>query len=327
MPAIAEIVRAAKGRRIVMLNEDHLHQQHRAFALQLLKALKQTGFTHFAAETFTANVKESLVDGSPDLQAGVYLFDPFFADLVRQAATLGFVLVPYEERRDQQIQEGTMEEKRLGRESAQASNLAAVLLAEPTSRIFVYAGGSHIEESVGEDGRRWMAGLLAERSRLDPLTVNQVWGTPNSAAKSDSQRYAAVTAKHKLGEPFVVVDDQGYVSDPKFDMIVFHPPSRCTRERPQWQSMNGYRKHCPLKFIQSAETTLFRAFVAKEGDGAIAMDQVLIPAGASHVDLLLPKGEYRITRESESGDHTLGTVSIGSDTGAERVCELTEVRN
>lgn len=324
LPAIAAIVRAARGRRVVMLNEDHTHQQHRAFALQLLRALRRAGFTHFAAETFNVEAPSSMLDGAPDMQTGVYLFDPFFADLARQAAAQGFMLVPYEVRPDQELNSGTGEERRLVRETAQANNLADVLSANESSRVFVYAGAGHITEASEGDGRTWMAEILAKRTGIDPLTVNQDRGTAPLQGTPSHSRYRSITQAHALREPFVVVAEDGFLTDPGFDMIVFHPQVGCVDGRPEWQLMAGYRKRCPLKIEPSAEPTLIRAFVAGESPGSIAMDQVLLPAGTARVTLLLPAGRYRITRQGELQGRSVGMMSVASGEPRAGQCQLTE---
>jgi hypothetical protein len=50
-PAIAEIVARAKRTRVVILDEDHLVPQDRAFGLQVARALRPLGYTFLAVET------------------------------------------------------------------------------------------------------------------------------------------------------------------------------------------------------------------------------------------------------------------------------------
>ncbi len=50
--ALAAIVEASRGHRVVMLNEAHVASRHRAFLGRLVVALRAEGFTHLAAETF-----------------------------------------------------------------------------------------------------------------------------------------------------------------------------------------------------------------------------------------------------------------------------------
>src|SRR5688572_13485606 len=49
--ALGEIVRRARDTRIVIINEAHDTPRHRAFSLEVAKALRPLGYTHLAAET------------------------------------------------------------------------------------------------------------------------------------------------------------------------------------------------------------------------------------------------------------------------------------
>lgn len=314
-PAIAEIVRASAGKQVVMLNEDHYHQLHRAFGLLLLMELSKEGFTHFGAETFGPSLQESMLDRAPDLDTGIYTSDPLYADMTRQAIALGYSLFDYEQRPNQESSVGTPEDQRLARESAQASNIAAVLKANPTARIFIYAGSGHIAESTEPDGREWMALRLKREYEIDPLTVNQVVGTPRSRPELDSAIYHSVSTA--LTHPSIVHLETGPLTVPGFDMVVFHPRQQLVNGRPTWLGMNGYRSPCRVQVKPSRQASLIRAFVATEEPRSIPMDQILISSGAREATLMLPEGSYRLVRESFDDDQALGTwvvnPSIGED--------------
>ncbi|ALN64553.1 hypothetical protein GLA29479_3702 [Lysobacter antibioticus] len=313
-PAVAEIVRASTGKQVVMLNEDHYHQLHRAFGLLLLKELRKAGFTHFGAETFGSTLQESMADGAPDLRTGVYTTDPLYADMTRQAAALGYSLFDYEQRPDQESNDGSPEDQRLARERAQAKNIAAILNGDPTARIFIYAGSGHIAESTEPDGREWMALMLKKEHGIDPLTVNQVLGTPRSRSELDSALYRSVGSA--LSSPSVLQSTTGMLTVPGFDIVVFHPRQLLSDGRPTWLGMNGYRSPCRVQFKPNQQPSLIRAFVASEEPRAIPMDQVLISSGAKEVTLMLPVGRYRLVRETLEGNRALGDAAIQPSKGA-----------
>lgn len=311
VPAIAALVSAANGRRVVMLNEDHVHQQHRAFAYALMKALRAEGFTHFGAETFGQESRESLEDGAPDLKTGVYTTDPLYADLARQAKALGYSLFDYEQREDQTPATGSPEEQRLARERAQAGNIAGILNADPKARLFVYAGAGHIAESDDADGRIWMAQLLKEQVGTDPLTINQVYGTPRSDPGKDSSDFLTAERLGPIPAASVVMTPSGPLRAPGFDLTVFHPREHLKNGRPQWLTMDGYRLPCRITIRPGAKETMARAFLSSEPPNAIPMDQVLIPPRARSATLMLPMGEYRIVRQTIDADRLLGVGRIG----------------
>ncbi|WP_223618878.1 hypothetical protein [Lysobacter sp. ESA13C] len=305
-PALETVVPAAKDRRVVMLNEDHVHQLHRGFALQLLKDLRAQGFTHFGAETFGRKARESLIDDAPDVSTGVYTSDPLYADLARQAKALGFQVFDYEQRKDQEPAEGSQEDQRMARERAQAANIASVLNDDPKARAFVYAGAGHISESPEGDGRIWMAQILREVYGIDPLTINQVYGTPRSRPELDGAEYRATEALGPFTAPVVVATPTGLFSAPGFDILVFHPRERQKHGRPDWLELSGYRHPCRISLKPSNEETMVRAFVASEDPMSIPMDQVLVPVHARSVVMMLPPGEYRMVRQTVVDDRLLG---------------------
>ena len=112
-----------------MINEAHHAPRHRAFTHRLMLALRDAGFTHFAAETFCSNCATLLTDGAPTKggATGFYTLEPVFGDLARQAAAAGYTLVGYEIRPDQSPPPGTPREQFIPlREQAQADNLKAL---------------------------------------------------------------------------------------------------------------------------------------------------------------------------------------------------------
>ncbi|WP_408951512.1 hypothetical protein [Lysobacter sp. Hz 25] len=308
-PALPEILRASAGKQVVMLNEDHYHQLHRAFGLLLLTELRKAGFTHFGAETFGSTLQESMSDGAPDLRTGVYTTDPLYADMARQAAALGYSLFDYEQRSDQESSAGSSEDQRLVRERAQAGNIAAILKANPAARIFIFAGAGHIAESTEPDGREWMALVLKKEHGIDPLTVNQVLGTPRSRPELDGALYRSVSTG--LSVPSVVQSTTGPLTAPGFDTIVFHPRQQLANGRATWLGMNGYRHPCRVQIKPSRQVSLVRAFVASEAPRSIPMDQVLIPPDATVAPLMLPNGRYRLVRETLDGEQALGEGVLG----------------
>ena len=302
-PAIEAIVRAARGQRVVMINEAHHSPQHRAFIHKLVLALRAEGFTHLAAETFCNGCPELIEDGAPMIATGFYTLDPVFADLVRQAAAAGYGLVAYEWRSDQMVPPGTsLDETIAAREQAQAENLKAALDADPSMRVIVHVGFGHLNEASGS--RTMFAARLKQMTGIDPLTIDQVDGTRLAGAQFDSPLYRAFVAT--FGEPAASVVLESDPQRPRgfysVDLSLIHPPRREVAGRPDWLAMDGYRKPRAVALAPLGARSLVRAFVAGEPAGAIAMDQMLVPAGAQAVTLMLPAGDYRLVRQTEAGD-------------------------
>lgn len=316
VPALGAIQNLAKSRRVVILNESHYDQRHRAFAQLLATRLREIGFTHFAAETFSPSITHSMEDGAPDGQSGVYVADPVFGDLVRQAGKMGYTLFPYEQTDAQRaIAQRENTDPRISREEAQAHNISSLLRDFPNARIFVYAGGSHLLETPDAAGREWMAALLRRHSGIDPLTIDQVAGTPHESTARESNIY--ISMKPILGRGISVAINEmgGYASKDGADLVIFHPNVAAPNARPRWLYMCGYRLPFDVQIGASEKRRLIRAFLLGEASGSIPVDQVLVAKGERQASLLLPTGRYRIEAQAESG---LNSVLIASYDASKR---------
>jgi len=305
-PAIEAIVKAARNRRVVMLNEDHTMQRQRAFAFEVATALRKIGFTHFGAETFTPELTTSMKDGAPKLNTGIYTLDPVFADLARHAAKIGYKLFDYEIRKHQEPSESADRSVQLStREPAQADNIKKRLDANPSARIFIYLGGGHASKIPLRDGTEMMAWRLKRMTGIDPFVVDQLIGTPQSRAEFDGPFYRAVADLGVQTLPVVMTNVSGkWLTRPGHDLAVLHPRVPDVAGRPGWLTMNGYRKPYALKIAPKPARTLIRAFVKTESADSIAMDQILVMANQTEVSLMLPIGDYSVVRQSEAGELT-----------------------
>ncbi|KRA79724.1 hypothetical protein [Altererythrobacter sp. Root672] len=317
-PAIEAIVRAAEGRRVVMINEAHHAPRHRAFTYRLMLALREAGFTHFAAETFCSgsHCGPLLEDGAPmgAGRTGFYTMEPVFGDLARQAGAAGYTLVGYEIRPEQQPPPGTAREKYIDlREQAQAENIKALLDADPNARVLVHVGFGHLAETVTGAPLHLFGGRLKELTGEDPLTIDQIEGTPQHDSEHDTLLYKAFVAQFgSPAAPVVIANDPEHPLDVyRVDLSVIHPVQHEVNGRPDWLAMDSYRKPHVVALEPLGARSLVRAFVAGEPEGAIAMDQMLVGSGVEAVTLMLPPGSYRLVRQTEAGENLpLGAVSV-----------------
>ncbi|WP_203292115.1 hypothetical protein [Maricaulis parjimensis] len=321
--AVDAILEAAIGHRIVIINEAHNDAQHRAFATLLLRRLVQDGFTHFAAETFglTEPVETAEALGYPTLGMGFYSREPVFGDLVRTAMSLDMALVRYEATAEQRCSGECDQAAQIrARERAQASNLAEFLEANPDSRVVVFVGFQHLDETGDTDGdgvlNGWMAAELQALTGIDPLTVDQQQGTtyadrisnPVSASLAESFELTRPTAFRDAGSGWF-----NEVRHRTVDMLVVHPFLQAGQGgRPAWLAMGGYRSPHTVSDLPAQGPFLVQAFVAGEGEGAIPMDQYLVrEEETGPVTLMLPTGRYRLVLQLPGEeDRSLGEIEI-----------------
>ena len=292
LPAMTE------GVPIVMINEAHHVPQHRAFSIQLLRALRPLGFTHFAAETLFEGDTELNERGYPTKATGAYIAEPLYADLVRIALELGYVVVPYE------AAHGAPD-----RELGQATNLITRILdEEPDARVLVHAGYAHIEETGVIAGARTMCEQLKEITGIDPLTIDQTAMSEHSAPEREHPVYRHVT-EYPLPAPTVFVEPDGraWSLDPeKWDVSLFHPRTVYERGRPTWLAMGELRRPFalppePFESLENGKHYLVRARAADEPAEAIPLDRIEVVGGRPVPALYLPAGEFVLEIEDADG--------------------------
>lgn len=305
LEATGAIVKASAGRRVVILNEAHHIAKHREFARRLLAPLREAGFTHLACEAFANKADEGYeLDavglGYATTQTGYYISDPVFAEFVREALELGFVLVPYE---STEIRGGPGEnpaEAMNNRERAQARTLAGLLEEQPEARVLVYCGYSHLKEKAPGEGEgvvRWMATRLAEKTGLDPLTISQTSYYPRSDAGFDGAAYTEAVGLHDQAAPFVLSVDGGLWSadSEDHDIDLFHPRLSAEAGRPGWLAASADRK--PVEVVPAVEWEGVAVLIATrpgEATNAVPADVVFLDEGTRNATLFLRAGEYEL---------------------------------
>lgn len=316
--ALSTIVEAARTAQIVVLNEAHTVSAHRAFAGEVMRALRPLGFDWFAAESFAnegLTPISSYAAGRPFLHShGFYTRDPVFAEVVREAIGLGYRLAAYEQRPDQRA--GPDEDAISVREEAQAENLiAAVLRENPDARIFIHCGFSHVTEAAPLGGTPWFAARLKAKTGIDPLTIEQSSNWPGFTPDTDPLHVAAVLERFRPETPIVVdIDGKAFASrgfSDRVDLSVYHPRQDLVDGRADWRARQPGRK--PLQLSPPAQDSLglLQAIWADEGGMSVPADQVLVPAGASGpMTLYLRPGAYTIRMETPNAIQVLGGVEV-----------------
>lgn len=301
--ALDEIASASRGYRVVILSENHDSQRERAFAHLLAVKLKSEGFTHIGAETLSPDAGKTLKQDGPTLKSGFYTIDPLFADFLRQAVNIGYVVFDYEQRVEQETAaKDDFQAELVQREQSEAENIVKVLKSAPDSRLLLYVGGSHGAKTLQQKNLAMMGRLLGETAGLQVLSIAQ-WGTPRSKTEYDHPLHQAVSPSLPADGNTMVFRrrEGGWLAPAGFDMMVFHPRAADFQGRAGWMAMQGYRKPYVVTLAPLPSRTLLRARLLPLRVGEIAMDQVLVDAGETKAALFLPVGEYELFREGEDG--------------------------
>jgi hypothetical protein len=320
-PALDAIVRAAKNRQIVILNEAHYISRCRAFALDVALALRAEGFEVFAAEALNDDGAPDVAHilntgGPPTTDFGLYPDDPVFAELLRGARAADYRFAAYETRYSQ-MSRANPDAVMQSREQAEADNFVANILAgDPKARVFVYCGYTHIYKTP-QNGMPWFAARLKDKTGIDPLCIAQAWGVPPPDPAQETADIKAVLDRFNPTEPIVVTDgtgnplELGHAYDGGIDISVFHPRLPYFEGRPGWLQKAAGRKAMPFVFpAPAAADGLVQAVPVREAgrENAIPSDQLLVTARTREVTFLVTPGGYEIRFETNEGRRALASL-------------------
>lgn len=317
--AVQAIVHASRGRRVVMLNEAHVASRHRMFLADVLRALRQEGFTHFAAETFGNDLEpggprvERLRAGDRlQLRDGFYTTDPVFGEAVREALDLGYRLVAYEQREDQAVraQDPLRIERR---EHWQAANFAEAVARTPAGRFIVYVGYGHIELETPSGWAPAFANLFWRRTGIRPLTALQANSGSFGPHGPDRAAITAVLKKFAPLRPIVVRSAGGEVMGvgPGQDLSIVHPSLPDVDGRPGWLAAAHSRRRAEVALPpRPAGLALAQAVHAGEPDACVPADQYLLAAEDRRAVFYLRPGRYQVRIEAPAGFTAVQEIAV-----------------
>lgn len=292
-PAAHAVAELAQAHRVVMLNEAHTIARTRLLTLELLAPLRKAGFTHLALETLSHNDPVNQ-RGYPVWETGYYTTEPVFAEMIREALRLGYILVPYEYNGDESGQQA--------RETGQAENLAQLLGNHLNARVIVHAGHAHIHKDSRymPDKARSMASELMRLTGIKPLSIEQTTfiDHPDPAKQHPFRAKAVSLWQEQHGgslptQPFILQSGEGTpwsLHPASNDISVFMAPWHA-----EWGELSGLRSPVPLasNFCIQYPCVVQARYAGETHDGVPA-DNLLVEA-PSQTKLWLRDGCYRIT--------------------------------
>lgn len=323
----ADVVeKLAADRRIVMVNEAHHDAHTRQLTLELLPRLRALGFNYFAAEALADNDPGLTARGYPIRKSGsIYMHEPSYGDIVRQAIKLGFKIVPYD------VSTTSVQQ----RESGQAENLYQEVFAnDPSARLFVHAGYAHIDKNRGRLGDvRPMAMELAKLTGIEPLSIDQTQFREQIPSEPDA--YETLIKNFLVNGPSVLIDKASgkpWSAHPNlYDVNVLLPPSsqdavtsgyiqrdsielsqvsrqpmlehQVNAQRPEWLSFGRARRPYPIstKLCKVVTPCVVDAHYINESDEGIAADRYTFMNDDTISQLFLRPGTYRLRAWSIKG--------------------------
>lgn len=302
--AIAAIVREARTKRVVLINEAHHVPLHRAFAQRLAAGLRKIGYGYLACETFNspgvqaANEKRYIARDN-----GYYTVEPVFAGFVNAALADGWKLVAYEFEGGHELPPA--EQMRV-REEMQARNLVERILAkDKDAKVLVFVGYAHHHKSPDPAPKMLLMGEhLRRMSGVPALHVEQVEFIAHPEPADENPLYAPLLARYPSNAPFVLRDKDGSYPillglNGRIDMQVIHPRYPSQHGRPAWLSTLAGRspQPVPAALLPASGRRVLKATPAAAPADAVPTDIILVEAGKPVPSFMLNKEEYRFSYE------------------------------
>jgi hypothetical protein len=290
--AVREI--AAKE-RIVIIMEAHNATEHREWIEQTLPIFHKAGFRHYASEALFENGTALRSRGFPVEATGYYVADPRFGNLLRRALALEYSIHEYEAHLASDPQD---------REEQQARALASIVAANPSGKLLVHAGLSHVFKKPQPGFGRWMAARLWDLTGIEPYCIYQAYDN------YDSPRYRQVVAlAGATEEPRLLIPPPSGLRDPQFadvpigavDAIVIHPAIGGKPPTSRKPTFTEGMTRVPARWLEDEWPVVVGAYRPGEPADAIALDQVLLRQGESDFELWIPDGQHELRVTSTMG--------------------------
>lgn len=291
LPAKSSIISNASHYRVIMINESHAKPIHRVFTYSLLEDLYKEGYRYFAMEAFN-NFSNKCLD-SLNVFTGYFTNEPVAGELVRKAKQLGFTLISYE---DTLASMHSISQ----RDSVQAENIYTVIKKDPSARILIHAGYTHISEEKIDDYTP-MGWWFRKISGIDPFTIDQTGMTEGSEFEYGRKFYEFFNARFTITSASILYQNKrpfNPLEEKGFDVILMHPATTYQYNRPAWLSLNGERK---ATLIQPTEKMLFFVQAYYQNEYSADLLNYIVPADQTYITnregyycLYLRKGKYKI---------------------------------
>lgn len=291
------ITTRAKLSQVTMINEAHHLPYHRALMLSMLKRFYDGGYRYLAIEA----LEDSLINRKkyPDYDAGYYIHEPLFGELLRQAKKIGFIMISYDPEEDCDQKSEDPNYCNRFRDSLMAVNLVRVLNKDPKAKMLVYAGYDHIHEGSVNSWKK-MAQYFKEFSGIDPFTVDLTQQVQHLYPQLEEKEFISINKFKHIQQPVIALRGNKAWHGKYVDATVIFPIYNIKNKRSTLLSIAGLRKPYNLSIFQLKPNQLVQAFYSYEKPGnRIPADQLLINNGNNV--LFLFKGKYVLEIKNSKG--------------------------
>jgi hypothetical protein len=299
-----EILKNTKDKQVIMFNENHLNPHSRVFVADLLRDLKQQGFSYFGVETLTSSISmDSTLNFRkyPLQKSGYYTAEPCFGNLIRTALQEDFNVFSYEY--NTQSDSTGKFQKRNHREKSQALNILKILEKNPKAKIIVYAGHDHIQKKSSNPQVKMMASYFKLLSGIEPFCIEQATMIEGYDETKEHPAYKQINKKNSPCNSIVLEKDGNYwtTSERKgsYEMCIFHCRSQYENNYPTWLVNSTGNKNYEIKIdnLKKYQNNILQIYIKKEYDEQVFEAVPIINRiihDTKQPQIKLKKGEYTI---------------------------------
>lgn len=236
------IINQSQYYKALLLNEDHTNPYCRIFAKKILLGLYSKGFRYLAVETVSWQDTAINARKYPIQSSGYYTSEPMFAEFIREALKIGFIIKPYE---NHDLCSTTKDvSRRQCRENNQAKNLLKIYEADSQAKVFIYAGWGHIQKKITKTGFNPMAKLLADSLGYNSvLSIDQTKFSEQLYVNYDNPFYTYIKNNFNLTHPSVLIkEDRPLIlldTSRAIDLQIIHPKTIYQGSYPVWLLNQG----------------------------------------------------------------------------------------
>jgi hypothetical protein len=301
------IIKQAKEKQILIINENNTEPKHRIFTESLLQEMYNNGYHYLVLEALDYKDKYLNSRKFPTTKTGKLALQPQMGNLIRTALRIGFKIIAYHSKPNK---------SEIENEIQQVKNISEIFKKDPTAKVIIHCGKNDIYENSNEKNEKSLAERIKETIKIDPLTINQVRYTE----KSKRDLSDPILQKIIIMEPSVMISDitsnifTTIDNSKQWDITVFHPFSIYVNGRPSWINFAGNKisKEIPKKPSELNYPYLVLAYLESElkQKEAIPVDVVEIQNENDKKLLTLYSGEYKIFMTDNSGKTITQMLSV-----------------
>lgn len=278
----------------LFFNEKHNRAQIRAFLKDMLPELYRQGFTTIALEDLKESTASLLKRGYPTLTTGFYIREPVFAQLIREALSIGFNFLNYDAPKSQ----NKFEER--------AKNIIKYKETNPNEKIIILGGhGAIYKERTDVPLNQPMPSGVYLCRKYGPsklASIDCITFLETDSKGKENSFYTYLNDTVKIKSPVVVLENSlpiigELLTHKMIDVSIFFPRTKNKYGIPNWAIQGNKLTEIPLPLEKRDQVQYLQVYYMNEfkksKKKAIPIYQLVIDNNIhDKIELMLSNGSY-----------------------------------